>query len=86
MPTEDGSFLTGGGARNPALWGALARELDPVPLRPGKELGMDPDAKEAVAFAVLAWAHLRGISANVPEATGSRGPRVLGSRTPGEAS
>jgi anhydro-N-acetylmuramic acid kinase len=79
----DEVFLTGGGARNPALWDALVRELDPVPLRPGRELGMDPDAKEAMAFALLAWAHLRGIPANVPEATGSEGPRVLGSRTPG---
>jgi anhydro-N-acetylmuramic acid kinase len=32
---------------------------------------------------VLAWAHLHGIAANVPTATGARGPRVLGSYTPG---
>jgi anhydro-N-acetylmuramic acid kinase len=49
----------------------------------GTTLGVDPDAKEAVAFAVLAWAHLRGIPANVPAATGAAGPRVLGSFTPG---
>lgn len=79
----DEVFLTGGGARNPVLWEALARELDPVPLRPGHELGMDPDAREAAAFALLAWAHLKGIPANVPQATGSLGPRILGSFTPG---
>jgi hypothetical protein len=40
------------------------------------------DAREAIAFAALAWAHLRGIPANVPACTGARGPRVLGSWTP----
>ena len=49
----------------------------------GGALDVDPDAKEAVAFAVLAWAHLRGIPANLPSATGAAGPRVLGSLTPG---
>jgi anhydro-N-acetylmuramic acid kinase len=57
--------------------------LDPLPVYDGAALGVDPDAKEALAFAVLAWAHLRGIPANVPEATGAAGPRVLGSLTPG---
>ena len=79
----DEVYLTGGGARNPALLDALAEELDPIPIRPGHELGMDPDAREAASFALLAWAHLQGIPANVPEATGSLGPRILGSFTPG---
>jgi anhydro-N-acetylmuramic acid kinase len=76
-------FLMGGGARNPALWRAIEGELAPVPLRNGEDLGMDPDAREAAAFALLAWAHLRGFPANVPGATGAIGPRVLGSFTPG---
>jgi anhydro-N-acetylmuramic acid kinase len=76
-------FLMGGGARNPALLSAISQELAPIPVRSGEDLGMDPDAREAAAFALLAWAHLKGIPANVPEATGSRGPRVLGSWTPG---
>jgi len=78
----DEVFLTGGGAHNPALVRALGAELGTLPVRPGRELGMDPDAREAAAFAVLAWAHLRGEPANVPAATGARGPRVLGSFTP----
>jgi anhydro-N-acetylmuramic acid kinase len=82
----DEIFLLGGGAHNPALARAIARELDPVPVKPGTELGMDPDAREAAAFALLAWAHLRGRAANVPEATGSSGSRVLGSLTPGPVS
>ena len=79
----DEVVVTGGGARNPTLVARLAALLDPLPVRDGSVLGVDPDAKEAVAFALLAWAHLRGIPANVPEATGAAGPRVLGSFTPG---
>ena len=36
-------------------------------------------------FAVLAWAHLRGLPANSPASTGASGRRVLGSLTPGGA-
>lgn len=79
----DEVVLTGGGARNPVLAAAVRRELDPVPVRPGTELGLDPDAREAAAFAVLAWAHLKGLAAGVPAATGARAGRILGSYTPG---
>jgi anhydro-N-acetylmuramic acid kinase len=75
--------LTGGGARNPVLVGRIRALLDPLPVVDGSALGIDPGFKEAVAFAVLAWAHLHGIPANVPAATGAAGPRVLGSLTPG---
>ncbi|MGD2121110.1 MAG: anhydro-N-acetylmuramic acid kinase [Gemmatimonadota bacterium] len=80
----DEIFLMGGGSRNPVLFRAIADDLSPVAVRPGETLGMDPDAREAAAFALLAWAHISGLPANVPEATGSMGPRVLGSWTPGE--
>ncbi len=79
----DEVFLMGGGSRNPVLFGKIEAELAPIPVRPGEAIGMDPDAREAAAFALLAWAHVRGLPANVPEATGSKGPRILGSRTPG---
>jgi anhydro-N-acetylmuramic acid kinase len=75
--------LTGGGARNPTMVARIRALLDPLPVIDGSALGVDPEAKEALAFAVLAWAHLRGVPANVPEATGAAGPRVLGSLTPG---
>lgn len=75
--------VTGGGARNPTLVGRIRALLHPVPLCDAAVLGIDPDAKEAVAFAMLAWAHMRRIPANVPTATGAAGPRVLGSCTPG---
>lgn len=79
----DQVVVSGGGARNPTLVGRLRSLLDPLPVVDGAVLGTPPEAKEAVAFALLAWAHLRGIPANVPAATGAAGPRVLGSYTPG---
>jgi len=80
----DELIVTGGGARNPTLVKLIQRELEEIPVRDGSVLGVDPDAKEAVAFATLAWAHLKELPGNVPEATGAQGPRVLGSYTPGK--
>ncbi len=79
----DEVILTGGGGRNPALVERIRAQLAPLPVLPGEVLGIDPDAKEAIAFAALAWAHVRGVPGNVPEATGAAGQRVLGSYTPG---
>ena len=79
----DEVIATGGGGRNPELMRRLQRELGDVPLRMGDALGLNPDAKEAVAFAALAWAHVNAIPGNMPAATGAQGPRILGSFTPG---
>jgi len=79
----DEVVVTGGGAHNPALLSGLAEAFAPLPVVTGRDAGIDVDAKEAVAFAALAWAHALGIPGNVPGVTGARGPRVLGSRTPG---
>lgn len=76
--------LTGGGARNATLVGRLEALLAPTPVLGGEVLGVEPEAKEALAFAVLAWAHAMGVPANAPGATGASGPRVLGSYTPGD--
>jgi anhydro-N-acetylmuramic acid kinase len=86
-PREPGQVLvTGGGARNPSLVAALARALEPVPVLTGETvLGPLSGAREAAAFALLAWAHLEGLPGNVPSVTGARGPRVLGSLTPAPA-
>jgi anhydro-N-acetylmuramic acid kinase len=40
--------------------------------------GVDPDAKEAIAFAILAWRTWRGEPGNLPSATGASRPVVLG--------
>jgi anhydro-N-acetylmuramic acid kinase len=85
VPTgRDGELIvTGGGGRNPVLVEMLTEAMAPTPVSTGETLGFPPAAKEAVAFAVLAWAHVRGIPASLPEVTGAAGPRVLGSLTPG---
>lgn len=79
----DRVVLTGGGARNPLVAEGLKTRLAPLEVEGGAEaLGMDPDAREAAAFAVLAWAFVRGIPGNVPRATGAGQEVVLGSWTP----
>jgi anhydro-N-acetylmuramic acid kinase len=74
--------VTGGGARNPVLMGRITAALAPLPVVDGAAAGIDPDAKEAIAFAALAWAHVNRVPGNEPGATGAAGPRVLGSYTP----
>ncbi|HVX40063.1 MAG TPA: anhydro-N-acetylmuramic acid kinase [Gemmatimonadaceae bacterium] len=75
-------LVSGGGARNPTLVAMIARAIDPVPVRPFAERFFDGEAKEAVAFALLAYLHVNDLPGNVPRATGARGPRVLGKLTP----
>ncbi len=75
-------YLCGGGARNRALVGRLEALLSPLPVRNISELGVDPDAREAIAFALLARQHVLGFPVNATWATGAKGPRILGARTP----
>jgi anhydro-N-acetylmuramic acid kinase len=74
----DEVFVSGGGALNPTLMRHLAELLAPVPVATSVALGVDPEAKEAIAFAVLANETLHGHAGNVPSVTGAAGPRVLG--------
>ncbi|WP_308292050.1 anhydro-N-acetylmuramic acid kinase [Prauserella alba] len=74
-------YASGGGVHNPALMRALGHRLT---VRRSDELGLPADAKEAYLTAVLGWLSWHGAAGNVPSATGARGPRVLGSITPGE--
>lgn len=79
----DEVLLSGGGARNPALRSMIAAALPEARILVADELGLDADAKEAVAFAVLGYACLHGYPAGLPGATGAAEPAVLGSITPG---
>lgn len=82
----DELVITGGGALNAELVTRIRRHLPGLEITADSNaLGIDPAAKEALAFAALAWAHVQGASGNVPEATGASGGRVLGSYTPGRA-
>ena len=75
-------LVSGGGARNPALFDAIAKSAAPVVVRHFDEVYFDGEAKEAVAFALLGYLHVMKRPGNVPSATGARGLRVLGKRTP----
>ncbi|MBA3467644.1 MAG: anhydro-N-acetylmuramic acid kinase, partial [Gemmatimonadaceae bacterium] len=75
-------LASGGGARNPALFAAIAAAIHPLPLRHFDQVFFDGEAKEAVAFALLGYLHVAGRSGNVPAATGARGARILGKLTP----
>lgn len=75
-------FCSGGGAKNPALMAAIRSALAPRKVLDFDETFFDGEAKEAVAFALLGYLHLRGRPGNVPTATGACGPRILGKRTP----
>ena len=75
-------LVSGGGARNPTLMRMIERALAPLSVRPFADRYFDGEAKEAVAFALLAHLHLESRAANVPRATGAHGPRILGKLTP----
>jgi anhydro-N-acetylmuramic acid kinase len=75
-------LLSGGGAKNPTLVGMIAAAIAPISVRSFAERYFDGEAKEAVAFALLAYLHMHSEPANVPRATGARGPRILGKLTP----
>jgi len=80
-PVEE-VFLSGGGAKNPALVRAITEAIAPKQVRDFDKTFFDGEAKEAVAFALLGYLHLTGKPGNVPTATGAAGPRILGKRTP----
>jgi anhydro-N-acetylmuramic acid kinase len=75
-------LVSGGGARNPTLVDMLTRLVAPVHVRPFADEFFDGEAKEAVAFALLAYLHLARRMGNVPRATGAKGGRILGKLTP----
>jgi len=81
----DEVFVSGGGAHNPTMMAMLRKAVDPIPVKESTEVGLDVDAKEAIAFAVMAYetAHLR--PSNVPTATGAKRSVVLGKLTPNGA-
>ena len=73
-------IVSGGGAKNPTLMSWLASEVRDLKLRPrsSEEFGIPSSAKEAVAFAVLAYETWHRRAANVPSATGATRAAVLG--------
>jgi anhydro-N-acetylmuramic acid kinase len=60
----------------------LAAFLPQLRIATSSDFGIDVDAKEAIAFAILAYETWRGRPSNLPSATGARSAVVLGSVTP----
>lgn len=73
-------ILSGGGAKNPTLVGMLSNELASVgmKIRFSDEFGIPSEAKEAVAFAMLAYETWHRRPSNLPSATGAKRAAVLG--------
>ena len=78
----DEIFVYGGGAHNPTLMGMLQKAMNSIPVLESTEAGLDVDAKEAIAFAVMAYETAHDRPSNVPTATGARRSVVLGKLTP----
>jgi anhydro-N-acetylmuramic acid kinase len=72
--------VAGGGAKNDGLMQMLRSGLESmkVKVRMMEELGVPAQAKEAVAFALLAWLSWHGMPGNIPAATGANRAVVLG--------
>jgi anhydro-N-acetylmuramic acid kinase len=77
--------VCGGGARNRTLMQMLASEVAPRRVIPSDALGIAAEHVEAMGFAWLARACVRGAAGNLPAVTGARGPRVLGAVYAGAA-
>jgi anhydro-N-acetylmuramic acid kinase len=87
MPAMQGTaidyIVSGGGARNATLMKTLAASLGPLgcTLATTEQFGMPAEAKDAAAFALLAWATWNRMPGNVPSATGAKRLAILGSLT-----
>jgi len=73
-------IVSGGGAKNPTLIAMLRQALEPlgIALHFSDEFGLPAEAKEAVAFALLAYETWHRRPSNVPSATGAKRPAILG--------
>jgi anhydro-N-acetylmuramic acid kinase len=74
----DQLIVSGGGARNPLLLAQLTAALGTMEILQSSRVGIPEDAKEAFAFALLAYESFHQRPSNLPSATGARGPAVLG--------
>jgi anhydro-N-acetylmuramic acid kinase len=80
-PGTEEIIAAGGGVHNSLLMAQLAAFAPLCRITTTAEFGIDPDAKEAIAFAVLAARTWRREPGNLPSATGARHPVILGKLT-----
>ena len=78
----DEVILCGGGAHNETLIKMLRQGLGESRILLSDEYGINCDAKEAISFAILAYATIKGEANNVPSATGAKQPVILGKIIP----
>ncbi len=73
-------IVSGGGARNRTLMAMLKERLEPLgcTLKTSDETGLPAEAKEAAAFALLAWQTWHDLPGNLPAATGAKRSVILG--------
>jgi anhydro-N-acetylmuramic acid kinase len=76
-------IVSGGGARNATLMAMLAQRLGPFgcEFSTSASHGLPVEAREAAAFALLAWQTWHHLPGNVPSATGASRPVILGQVT-----
>jgi anhydro-N-acetylmuramic acid kinase len=75
-------IASGGGVHNSQLMAQIAAFLPDMTITTSAYYGVDPDAKEAIAFGVLAYETWRRKPSNLPSATGAKRAVILGSITP----
>ena len=78
----DEIYISGGGSHNLTLMQYLETLFHPIPLRTIDSIGIPSDAKEAIAFAVLANEAIYGHPGNFPQVTGASQPMLLGTFSP----
>ncbi|HKW32539.1 MAG TPA: anhydro-N-acetylmuramic acid kinase [Candidatus Acidoferrum sp.] len=71
-------IISGGGARNPLILAQLSAAVPGIEVLSSSQFGVPEEAKEAFAFALLAYETFHQRPANLPSATGARGPAILG--------
>ena len=79
----DEVIISGGGARNSAIKKFLKEELPDTKINTTNKYNLDSDAKESVAFALLAYCTVFGINNNLKSATGADKDIVMGKICPG---
>jgi anhydro-N-acetylmuramic acid kinase len=71
-------IVSGGGAKNPLLLVQLSAALNGTEILSSSSFGIPEDAKEAFAFALLAYETFHRRASNLPSATGAHAPAILG--------
>jgi anhydro-N-acetylmuramic acid kinase len=78
-------IVAGGGTKNPLIMAQLQAALPALPILESSELGVAAEAKEAFAFAILAYEAFHSRTNNLPSATGAKHSAILGKLVHGRA-